>query len=115
MDRIGPKHHPGVRHFIKQWRKARHLTQEQLAERIAELTGEETDHSRISKLERGKDKLREAMIYAFAEAFAIEPGMLFVHPDVWAKKSDAMKLVEDATPAELAAMRATLEAIRKAS
>lgn len=65
-----------VRHYVKEWRKKRDLTQERLAERI--------DRSRglISQYESGETELSEETIYALAEAFNIAPGdILNVNPD----------------------------------
>lgn len=59
------------RHYVKQWREYRGLTQEQLADRV--------DKSRglISQIESGTTGLAEDMIYALAEAFRCAPGDLF--------------------------------------
>lgn len=60
-----------VRHYVKQWRKKRNLTQERLAERI--------DRSRglISQYETGETELPEDMVYALADALDTDPGALF--------------------------------------
>jgi transcriptional regulator with XRE-family HTH domain len=65
-----------VRHYVKQWRKKRDLTQERLAERV--------DRSRglISQIETGETELTEEMIYALADALRADPGDLFdVNPE----------------------------------
>lgn len=60
-----------VRHYVKEWRKHRKMTQEKLAGQI--------DKSRglISQIESGETSLSEEMIYALANAFQCEPGDLF--------------------------------------
>jgi len=65
------KKRAGVRHYVKEWRTKRGLTQEQLAERV--------DRSRglISQIESGTTLLTEDLIYALAEAFQCEPGDIF--------------------------------------
>jgi transcriptional regulator with XRE-family HTH domain len=58
------------RHFIKQWRKFRHLTQEQLAGRIDVTAGA------ISQLESGRIGYTQATLEALAEALSCSPGDL---------------------------------------
>lgn len=60
-----------ARHYVKEWRDKRGLTQDQLAERV--------DRSRglISQIESGTTLLTEDLIYALADAFQCEPGDLF--------------------------------------
>ena len=62
------------RHFIKEWRKFRGLTQERLAERI------EATHGAISQLERGKINYTQPMLEALAFALSCEPSELLRHP-----------------------------------
>jgi transcriptional regulator with XRE-family HTH domain len=59
------------RHYVKQWREYRELTQEQLAERVGKSRG------LISQIESGTTDLTEEMIYALAEAFNHTPGDVF--------------------------------------
>jgi transcriptional regulator with XRE-family HTH domain len=82
MNRVGrPNGEKNTRHFLRDWREHLNLSQAQLAERVPNRAGDDSlDPTRISKLERGKEKLTEGMIYALAEAMAIEPGWLFVSP-----------------------------------
>ncbi|RUU79984.1 helix-turn-helix domain-containing protein [Mesorhizobium sp. M7A.F.Ca.MR.362.00.0.0] len=60
-----------VRHYVKEWRVYRDLTQDQLAERV--------DRSRglISQIESGTTELTEEMVYALADAFRHTPGDVF--------------------------------------
>lgn len=58
------------RHFVKEWRKFRGLTQERLAERTPFTTGA------ISQLETGRTKYTQDMIEALAFALECEPGDL---------------------------------------
>lgn len=58
------------RHFVKQWRKFKGLTQEQLAERIGVTPGA------ISQLEVGRTSYTQQMLEAMAEEFGIKPGDL---------------------------------------
>jgi transcriptional regulator with XRE-family HTH domain len=59
------------RHYVKQWREYRELTQEQLAERVGKSRG------LISQIESGITDLTEEMIYALADAFNHTPGDVF--------------------------------------
>jgi transcriptional regulator with XRE-family HTH domain len=58
--------------FVKEWRKYRNLTQEQLAERVG------MSVSNISQLERGLQGYSEEGIEALAQALNCEPGHLFM-------------------------------------
>jgi transcriptional regulator with XRE-family HTH domain len=60
------------RHFIKEWRKARGLTQEQLADRIGVAV------STISQLETGKQGYSQPTLEAIAEALDCEPADLLM-------------------------------------
>lgn len=82
------------RHFIKQWREFRHLTQEQLAER----TG--MSNNNISQLENFKQNYSAEGLEAIAEALNTEPGLLLM---VDPTKDDAMwSIWERAKPGEKA-------------
>ena len=59
---------PGQRHHIKEWRKYRGLTQEQLAERIG------IARSYLTKIERGTRRYDQPFLEAAAEALRCEPG-----------------------------------------
>lgn len=65
------------RHFVKQWRKFKRLTQEQLAERIGVTPGA------ISQLELGRINYTQPMLEKLAEEFGCKPGdLLNVDPTV---------------------------------
>lgn len=60
------------RHFIREWRQAKNLTQEQLAERIG------ITKSYLSKIETGKKRYDQPFLEAAAEALSCEPADLIV-------------------------------------
>jgi len=62
----------GQRHFIREWRKHRHLTQEQLAERIG------VDRGYLSKIESGKRRYDQSFLEAAADALRCDPADLIV-------------------------------------
>jgi len=71
------------RHFVREWRKHRGLTLVQLADRVSvAMEAEGFDHSQLSKIERHITTLNEDRLYAIAESLNVEPGLIFVHPDV---------------------------------
>jgi transcriptional regulator with XRE-family HTH domain len=74
MERIGRL--KPVRYFIAEWREARDLTQDQLAERIDSTKGT------ISKLENGDMKMSPKWQAAIAYALGLEPEDLLHHPDM---------------------------------
>lgn len=55
-------------HYIREWRKHRGLTQEQLAERIG------IARSYLTKIERGTRRYDQPFLEAAAEALRCEPG-----------------------------------------
>jgi transcriptional regulator with XRE-family HTH domain len=57
-------------HFIREWRKHRGLTQEQLAERIG------TTKASISRIETGEQPYTQDFLEACADALMTEPGSL---------------------------------------
>lgn len=60
------------RHFIKQWRKHRGLTQDQLAERIG------IDRSYLSKIESGAKRYDQPFLEAAAEVLQCAPADLII-------------------------------------
>jgi transcriptional regulator with XRE-family HTH domain len=80
-----------ARHYMREWRKARNLTQEQLADRL----GENSDRTRISKLERGVDNLCEPTIYHIADALRIDPAQLFMDPQLTASSPREVTLIKN--------------------
>lgn len=62
----------GPRHFLKQWRKFRRLTQEQLAGRL------DMSNSSISQLETGKQGYTQDTLEALADALSCQPGDLLM-------------------------------------
>jgi len=83
----------GPRHFVRQWRKYRHLTQEQLAERIG------STHGAISQLETGRTSYTQGMLEALADALMCEPADLLMRDpsqdqmiwSLWDKLGEAEK------------------------
>jgi transcriptional regulator with XRE-family HTH domain len=59
-------------HYIREWRKHRGLTQEQLAERIG------IARSYLTKIERGTRRYDQPFLEAAAEALRCEPGDIIV-------------------------------------
>jgi transcriptional regulator with XRE-family HTH domain len=59
-------------HYIKEWRKHRGLTQEQLAERIG------IARSYLTKIERGSRRYDQPFLEAAADALRCEPGDLIM-------------------------------------
>jgi transcriptional regulator with XRE-family HTH domain len=71
------------RHYIKEWRLHRGLTQEQMAERVG------IDKSYLSKIENGKKRYDQPFLEAASEVLACTPADLIARnpadPDgIWA-------------------------------
>lgn len=65
------------RHFVRQWRKSKGWTQEQLAERVGVTPGT------ISQLESGRINYTQPLLERLAEVFRCRPGdILNVDPSV---------------------------------
>lgn len=62
----------GPRHFIRQWRKYRGLTLEQLAERL------HTTHATLSRVERGKMAYTQPLLERLAEELRTDPASLIM-------------------------------------
>lgn len=60
------------RHFIREWRKHRELSQEQLAERIG------INRAYLSKIEGGKRRYDQPFLEAAAEVLRCEPADLII-------------------------------------
>lgn len=71
MAKIGIKPKP-PRHFIKQWRIHRGLTQDQLADRVG------YDRTHVSKIEKGKRRYDQPFLEAVAEALNCTPADLIM-------------------------------------
>lgn len=78
------------RHFIREWRKARGLSQERLAARVGVSTAS------ISQLETGKQAYTQPMLEAIADALAVDPGSLLMRNP---EDPDGIWSVWDALPA----------------
>ena len=62
------------RHFIREWREFRGMTQEELAEAIG------TTKTSISRLEALKQGYTQDMLEAIAEALGVHTGVLLTRP-----------------------------------
>lgn len=95
--KVRPNFKPTNRHFIKEWRKFRGLSQIVLGERLG------VTHSTISQLETGKIKYTQDMLEALAEALNTDPASLIMRDPsqgdaVWtlwdqAKAADRPKII----------------------
>lgn len=108
VTRIGPKQPPRI--YLKEWRKAKGLTQQQLAERLPEGTdGRTTGKDQISRWERGDRGMTINVQAALAEALNISPSDLFRHPDM----PSADELLRNATPEQRRQAFTVIEALLK--
>lgn len=96
-----------VRHFIRQWRKYRGLTQEQLAERIG------MTHGAIGQLERGEVDYTQSTLEALAYAMMCQPADLIVR-DPYAENWSIMDSLKDIPEADRKRVVEVIESIRKA-
>jgi transcriptional regulator with XRE-family HTH domain len=95
VTRIGPK--KPFRHYLKEWRLMKGLTQQQLADRLpAGEDGRPTGKDQISRWERNERDMTMSVQAALAEAlgFPDDPGRLFHDPD----RPSVDDLLKNATP-----------------
>lgn len=96
------------RHFIREWRKAKGLTQEQLANRLNVAV------SSISQLETGKQGYSQPMLEALADALGCQPADLLMRNPamknaVWSIEDQLSK----AAPEKRSAILAVVETMLK--
>lgn len=85
------------KHFLKEWRMFRGLTQEQAESRLG------MDRSNLSRIEASKIPYSQGLLEAAAEAYGCEPwDILNVNPFMAGDVVDLVKLLKDADPAERA-------------
>lgn len=83
---------PARRTFIAEWRRHRHLTQAQLAQRL------DVSEATISRLENGKQPYSQPLLEALADALATDPASLLMRNP---KDGDALWSIWDqAKPGE---------------
>jgi transcriptional regulator with XRE-family HTH domain len=92
------------RHFLKQWRKHRGLTQEQLAERIG------IARSYLTKIENGARRYDQPFLEHAAEALRCEPADLIMRDPTAAES--IWSVWEQLSPAERVQAVAVIKAIR---
>jgi transcriptional regulator with XRE-family HTH domain len=93
VTRIGPSR--PIRHFLVEWRKARGLTQQQLADRLPSGDDDkQTGKDQVSRWERSQRGMTMEVQAALAEALDINPGDLFRDPAT----PSADELLRNATP-----------------
>lgn len=110
MTKRAPPTRPRGRHFLRQWRKHRDLTQEQASERL------EIEQGTLSKIERGLVPYNQDFLERAALAYGCEPSDLL---DIDPLAPNAPKLIytrlAKADPATQRRALDVLEALLKAS
>ena len=101
MDRIGPKE--PTRHFLREWREVKGLTQQQVADRL------DTGKDQVSRFENYKRKMTLDAAAAFADALGIDTLAIFRDPAV----PSADELLRKATPEQRRQAFAILETLLK--
>lgn len=99
--RIGPNR--PFRHYLREWREYRGLTQQQVADRL------ETNKGNVSNWENGKRSIGADVQAALAEALSIDPGDLFRDP----QQPSADALLRNASPEVRAQAFAIIETLLK--
>lgn len=85
------------RHFLKEWRKNRGLTQEQASERL------DIDRTTLGRVENGKIPYSQGLLEAAADAYICEPwDLLHVDPGKEGSVIDFVEILNNATPEQKA-------------
>lgn len=104
MARIGrPRKQTVAAHHLAAWMEYKCLTNDKLAARIAELSEDGIcEPSTISRLASGKSKLTERKVYELSAALGVEPGALFVAPEIYLRRAQRLTVVDGLSDEELA-------------
>lgn len=92
MARIKKEKKPLGRHFIKEWREHRGLTQAQLADRV------NLDRGQLSKIENRKQPYSQPLLEEIAYALQCEPGDLVMRDptsQTWSIHDNLLKGVRE--------------------
>jgi transcriptional regulator with XRE-family HTH domain len=100
MDRIGPR--KPIRWFLREWRKHRRLTLQQVAARL------DTSPSVLSDLENGKSRMNDDWIAGFAWAYQVEPSDLLRDPAMPTRD----ELLSMGTPEQLRAAMSLIKTMK---
>jgi len=103
---------PWKGHFVRAWRKAKGLTLQQVADRLAE-EGDDTSPGSLSKLERGETNLTERKIYLLSHALGIEPGALFVRPDIYYRQARRLQSIDSLTDDQIEQLAALAKTFKQ--
>ena len=110
VTKIGPS--KPIRHFLKEWRLYRGLTQQQLADRLpAGDDGKPTGKDVVSRWERNERGMSMDVQAALAEALNISPADLFRDP----MTPSADELLRKASPEKRRAIFAVIETMLKSA
>ncbi|MEL6323785.1 MAG: helix-turn-helix transcriptional regulator [Pseudomonadota bacterium] len=102
-----------AKHYIREWRKFRGLTQKQLTERMEHAPGEELiSQMSVSRIERGTQPYSQPILEALAIALDVTPAMLLeVDPCAEGQILDFLRRIDDAKrPTVMAMIEAALRA-----
>lgn len=103
VTRIGPKSGQPFRVYFREWREARGLTQEQVAERL------NTTKATVSRMENNRSQYNRGYVEALADALQVSPDQLFRHPDTPSIDS----LLEKVSPEDRARVVSVVQALLK--
>lgn len=83
-DRLWQSGTMGEKHFIKEWRKHRDMSQLQLAEAIGR------DKSYVSKIENGANRYDQPFLEAISEVLQVHPSTFLLRPPLKGEGADIM-------------------------
>lgn len=100
-----------TRHYLRAWREFRHLTQQQVVDRLDGLDDERIPRTAatLSRIENGKNPYTERLLLALAEIYAAEPWELIGRDP--SKSGEIVDLLARLTPEGQANARAMIEGL----
>ncbi len=99
------------RHYLKEWREFRDLTQAQVAGRLAMLDDDKLPRTEasLSRIETGKQIYTERLLLALADIYRCEPAELVGHNPY--KSGTLIDLVQRLSPHQQAQAQAVIEGL----
>lgn len=105
----------GRRHYLREWRKHRGLTQESVVSRLAAIDDPQLPQTAasLSRLENGKQPYSERMLEALADIYGTEPGHLLDRNPL--KEGKVIDIFQALNEQQQRQALAVIEALAKAS
>lgn len=99
--------------MIRDWRKHRALTLEQVADRVETMTGEPTTAQTISRIERGLIAYTQPKLEAIADALGCTPADLIMRKPLQSEEFKMWSLIESLPEAKRKTAMKMIQALKE--